>query len=297
MTTQWIITRGGVNSRHTACTTFIIKLLQLSHLLNCFFSIRVIILFGFPEQWLLSWRLGSFPSSDWATNHISAAFLLLFADAQRPLRVVLWQDDPQPSEELPVLLKLQRKVKELEQNKQSLWERLDEKEGTRQVKARVKHQYGYQIWLLYLFASCVFLLIICVCSPKKGVGWADKCWQSWTGLGTTEGTTDEVSPTSPFGLFSVLACSFSTQRHDLESDNKKLKQDLNDLRKSLSSENSHLMPPAPGSLPYSILLDQLNSSNDELEMRKEEVLLLQSHMVRQDARKHRVGWPTLYSSS
>lgn len=98
-----------------------------------------------------------------------------------------------------------------------------------------------------------------------------------------------MSPTSPFGLFSVLACSFSTQRHDLESDNKKLKQDLNDLRKSLSSENSHLMPPAPGSLPYSILLDQLNSSNDELEMRKEEVLLLQSHMVRQDARKHRVG--------
>lgn len=96
-------------------------------------------------------------------------------------------------------------------------------------------------------------------------------------------------PTSPFGLFGVLACSFSTQRHDLESENKKLKQDLNDLRKSLSSENSHLMPPAPGSLPYSILLDQLNSSNEELEMRKEEVLLLQSHMVRQDALKHPVG--------
>lgn len=37
-----------------------------------------------------------------------------------------------------MLLKLQRKVKELEQNKQSLWERLDEKEGTRQEKARVK---------------------------------------------------------------------------------------------------------------------------------------------------------------
>lgn len=78
------------------------------------------------------------------------------------------------------------------------------------------------------------------------------------------------------------------QRHDLESENKKLRQDLNDLRKSLSSENSHMMPPAPGSLPYNTLLDQLNSSNEELEMRKEEVLLLHSHMVRQDALKHRV---------
>lgn len=78
------------------------------------------------------------------------------------------------------------------------------------------------------------------------------------------------------------------QRHDLESENKKLKQDLKDLRTSLSGEDDHLLPPAPGSLPYKTLLDQLNSSNEELEMRKEEVLLLHSHMVRQDALKHRV---------
>uniref|UniRef100_A0A3B5BCX2 Unconventional myosin-Va-like n=1 Tax=Stegastes partitus TaxID=144197 RepID=A0A3B5BCX2_9TELE len=77
-------------------------------------------------------------------------------------------------------------------------------------------------------------------------------------------------------------------RHEVESENKKLKQDLNELRKSLTTENSDLMPPAPGSLPYDILLEQLTSSNDELEMRKEEVLLLRSHMVRQEALKHRV---------
>lgn len=47
------------------------------------------------------------------------------------------QDGGRPSEELPVLLKLQRKVKELEQNKQSLWERLDKKEGAPQEKAKV----------------------------------------------------------------------------------------------------------------------------------------------------------------
>lgn len=79
------------------------------------------------------------------------------------------------------------------------------------------------------------------------------------------------------------------QRQELESENKKLKQDLNELRKSLTSENAELMPPAPGTLPYDILLDQLSSSNEELEMRKEEVLLLRSHMVRQEALKHKVG--------
>lgn len=87
----------------------------------------------------------------------------------------------------------------------------------------------------------------------------------------------------------ALTLTLLVQRHELESENRKLKRDLSELRKSLSSENSHLMPPAPGSTPYSILLEQLASSNEELEMRKEEVLLLHSHMVRQDALKHRVG--------
>lgn len=78
------------------------------------------------------------------------------------------------------------------------------------------------------------------------------------------------------------------QRQELQSENKKLKQDLDELRKSLTSDDSEMMPPAPGSMPYNILLDQLSSSNEELEMRKEEVLLLRSHMVRQEALKHKV---------
>lgn len=78
------------------------------------------------------------------------------------------------------------------------------------------------------------------------------------------------------------------QRQELQSENKRLKQDLNELRKSLTSDNTDMMPPAPGTLPYDILLEQLSSSNDELEMRKEEVLLLRSHMVRQEALKHKV---------
>uniref|UniRef100_A0A671VJL4 Myosin VAb n=1 Tax=Sparus aurata TaxID=8175 RepID=A0A671VJL4_SPAAU len=123
-------------------------------------------------------------------------------------------DETQATVDLPVLLKLQRRVKELEQDKQSLWQQLDTKEEAQQEKAK---------------------------------------------------------------------------RQELQSENKKLKQDLDELRKSLTSEDSEMMPPAPGSMPYNILLDQLSSSNEELEMRKEEVLLLRSHMVRQEALKHKLS--------
>uniref|UniRef100_A0A3P9DQS3 Unconventional myosin-Va n=1 Tax=Maylandia zebra TaxID=106582 RepID=A0A3P9DQS3_9CICH len=116
-------------------------------------------------------------------------------------------DETQTAVDLPVLLKLQRRVKELEQEKQSLWQQLDKREEDQQEKAK---------------------------------------------------------------------------RQELESENKKLKQDLNELRKSLTNENSDLVPPAPGSLPYKVLLEQLNSSTEELEMRKEEVLLLRSHLVSTD---------------
>lgn len=89
-------------------------------------------------------------------------------------------------------------------------------------------------------------------------------------------------------MFVNISLNVLMQRQELESENKKLKQNLNELRTSLTSEKSEFMPPAPGSLPYNILLEQLGSSNDELEMRKEEVLLLRSHMVRQEALKHKV---------
>ncbi|PWA30523.1 hypothetical protein CCH79_00015367 [Gambusia affinis] len=121
-------------------------------------------------------------------------------------------DEVETKVDLPILLKLQKRVKELEGENRSLWKKLDKKEEAQQEKAK---------------------------------------------------------------------------RQELESENKKLKQNLNELRKSLTSENSDLAPPAAGSLPYNILLEQLSSSNEELELRKEEVLLLRSHMVRQEALKHR----------
>lgn len=83
--------------------------------------------------------------------------------------------------------------------------------------------------------------------------------------------------------------SFVFQRQELESENKKLKQDLGELRQSLTEDCGSPAPPSPGSLPYTVLLEQLNTSNEELDMRKEEVLLLRSHLVRQEALKHKVA--------
>ncbi|XP_074488727.1 unconventional myosin-Va-like [Sebastes fasciatus] len=141
------------------------------------------------------------------------------------------EDETQATVDLPVLLKLQRKLKELEQDKQSLWQQLDTREEAQQEKAKMVEE-------------------------QRSVGRAELDLET-------------------------------LKRQELESENKKLKQDLNELRKSLTNEDSELAPPNPGSLTYNILLEHLSSSNDELEMRKEEVLLLRSHMVRQEALKHK----------
>uniref|UniRef100_A0AAQ4QYX5 Myosin VAb n=1 Tax=Gasterosteus aculeatus aculeatus TaxID=481459 RepID=A0AAQ4QYX5_GASAC len=148
-------------------------------------------------------------------NHMVVFISCILVSLKRlswPMLAVFSQDETQATVDLPVLLKLQRKVKELEQDKQSLWQQLENREEAQQEKAK---------------------------------------WQ------------------------------------ELDSENKKLKQNLNELRKSLTNESSEFAPPTAGSLPYNILLEQLSSSNDELEMRKEEVLLLRSHMVRQEALKHK----------
>lgn len=67
------------------------------------------------------------------------------------------------------------------------------------------------------------------------------------------------------------------QRQELESENKKLKNDLNDLRKTLSAA-----PDGPSSElqdGYNLLLRQLRAANEELDARKEEVLILRTQIV------------------
>uniref|UniRef100_A0A671L7R6 Unconventional myosin-Va n=1 Tax=Sinocyclocheilus anshuiensis TaxID=1608454 RepID=A0A671L7R6_9TELE len=77
------------------------------------------------------------------------------------------------------------------------------------------------------------------------------------------------------------------KRQELESDNKKLKKDLQELRQSLSKGSGSKVA-SPGGQAYNVLLEQLDSTTEELEMRKEEVLILRSQLVNHEAFKHKV---------
>ncbi|XP_041642751.1 unconventional myosin-Va isoform X5 [Cheilinus undulatus] len=77
----------------------------------------------------------------------------------------------------------------------------------------------------------------------------------------------------------------SLKRQELESENKKLKHDLAEMRQSLLGDKA-AGAGAPGSPAYKVLLEQLNASCEELEVRKEEVLILRSQLVSQKEALH-----------
>ncbi|KAM9496857.1 unconventional myosin-Va [Clarias gariepinus] len=64
------------------------------------------------------------------------------------------------------------------------------------------------------------------------------------------------------------------KRQDLEAVNNKLKKDLNELHVSVTAGKGSGLAPA-----YNLLLEQLSSTSEELEMRKEEVLILRTQLV------------------
>lgn len=69
------------------------------------------------------------------------------------------------------------------------------------------------------------------------------------------------------------------------------------MRQSLLGDTATKMG-APGSPAYKVLLEQLNSSCEELEVRKEEVLILRSQLVSQkEAMHHKVGTGFLFHNS
>ncbi|XP_068180578.1 unconventional myosin-Va isoform X2 [Antennarius striatus] len=90
----------------------------------------------------------------------------------------------------------------------------------------------------------------------------------------------------------------SLKRQELESENKKLKHDLTEMRQSLLKDAA-ANAGAPGSPAYKVLLEQLSASSEELEVRKEEVLILRSQLVSQkEAMHHRETMtdPSVYAA-
>ncbi|KAJ7987122.1 hypothetical protein DPEC_G00335480 [Dallia pectoralis] len=71
----------------------------------------------------------------------------------------------------------------------------------------------------------------------------------------------------------------SLKRQELESENKKLKNDLNELRKAIANHASQNNSSNEVQDDYNLLLSQLKAANEELEARKEEVLILRTQIV------------------
>uniref|UniRef100_A0A8C8SJE9 Myosin VB n=1 Tax=Pelusios castaneus TaxID=367368 RepID=A0A8C8SJE9_9SAUR len=69
-------------------------------------------------------------------------------------------------------------------------------------------------------------------------------------------------------------------RQELESENKKLKNELNELRKAVVDRATQNNSSGDFQEGYSLLLNQLKSANEELEVRKEEVLILRTQIIK-----------------
>ncbi|XP_040013446.1 unconventional myosin-Vb isoform X5 [Xiphias gladius] len=69
------------------------------------------------------------------------------------------------------------------------------------------------------------------------------------------------------------------ERQELESENKKLKNDLNELRKTIAERASQNSSSNELQDSYNLLISQLKAANEELDARKEEVLILRTQIV------------------
>uniref|UniRef100_A0A452GZS1 Myosin VB n=1 Tax=Gopherus agassizii TaxID=38772 RepID=A0A452GZS1_9SAUR len=74
--------------------------------------------------------------------------------------------------------------------------------------------------------------------------------------------------------------SLSTTEQELESENKKLKNELNELRKTIVDRVTQNNSSSDVQDSYTLLLNQLKSANEELEVRKEEVLILRAQIIK-----------------
>ncbi|XP_027763973.1 unconventional myosin-Vb, partial [Empidonax traillii] len=72
----------------------------------------------------------------------------------------------------------------------------------------------------------------------------------------------------------------SLKRQELESENKKLKNELNELRKAIADRATQNNSSSDVRDSYNLLLSHLKAANEELEVRKEEVLILRSQIMK-----------------
>uniref|UniRef100_A0A8C2I113 Myosin VB n=1 Tax=Cyprinus carpio TaxID=7962 RepID=A0A8C2I113_CYPCA len=82
----------------------------------------------------------------------------------------------------------------------------------------------------------------------------------------------------------------SLKRQELETENKKLKNDLNELRKAVADKASDNNSSNELQEGYNLLLNQLKAANEELDVRKEEVLMLKTQIVNSTSKAQDWGY-------
>uniref|UniRef100_A0A8C6UTR1 Unconventional myosin-Vb n=1 Tax=Neogobius melanostomus TaxID=47308 RepID=A0A8C6UTR1_9GOBI len=90
-------------------------------------------------------------------------------------------------------------------------------------------------------------------------------------------STDPKSPTTE--MENADLAYNNLKRQELESENKKLKNDLNELRKTIAERATKNNSSNELQDGYNLLLSQLKAANEELDARKEEVLILRTQIV------------------
>uniref|UniRef100_A0A8C2BGA6 Myosin VB n=1 Tax=Cyprinus carpio TaxID=7962 RepID=A0A8C2BGA6_CYPCA len=114
-----------------------------------------------------------------------------------------------------------------------------------------------------------------------------------TNLEKVEELSKHKSSTSEDDINADLAYN-SLKRQELETENKKLKNDLNELRKAVADKASDNNSSNELQEGYNLLLNQLKAANEELDVRKEEVLMLKTQIVNSTRQSeninHIVNW-------
>ncbi|XP_051956180.1 unconventional myosin-Vb-like [Xyrauchen texanus] len=84
----------------------------------------------------------------------------------------------------------------------------------------------------------------------------------------------------------------SLKRQELESENKKLKNDLNEMRKAVADRAFENNSSNELQESYNLLLNQLKTASEELDVRKEEVLMLKTQIVKSTSQTSNdvLGW-------
>uniref|UniRef100_A0A673NA31 Unconventional myosin-Vb-like n=1 Tax=Sinocyclocheilus rhinocerous TaxID=307959 RepID=A0A673NA31_9TELE len=112
-------------------------------------------------------------------------------------------------------------------------------------------------------------------------------------LSTRKGNEPMIS-TSEDDINADLAYN-SLKRQELETENKKLKNDLNELRKAVADRASDNNSSNELQEGYNLLLNQLKAANEELDVRKEEVLMLKTQIVNSTRQSENINHICIHS--